>query len=144
MQAPLVTWLNWPPTYHVFEMYKVHHDATMLRVDLQCNDYQFRDEKIPGLNVSASRDKSGKIHLSLCNLNPQSCAKIICTLKDTKAKKISGRVLTSEDMTAHNTFDDPEVVQPAAFNSFELTSEGLTATLPPKSVVVLEIECSSS
>ena len=128
------------PTYHVFEMYKVHHDATMLPVELKCNDYQFGDEKIPALNVSASRDTSGKIHLTLCNLNPKSFAKIICKLNGVKATSISGRVLTADDMNTHNTFDNPEVIRPAPFNTFELTNEGLTATLPPKSVVVLEIE----
>ena len=128
------------PTYHVFELYKVHYDATMLPVDLQCKDYKFGDEKIPALNVSASRDKSGKIHISLCNLNPKSYAKIICELKGATLKNVTGRVLTAESMNTHNTFDSPETIQPAAFNTVELTSEGLTTTLPPKSVVVLEIE----
>jgi len=128
------------PTYHVFEMYKVHHDATMLPIDLQCNNYKFGGEKIPALNVSASRDKSGKIHLSLCNLNPKSYAKIICELKGATVKNVTGRILTAESMNTHNTFDNPEAIKPAAFNTFELTSEGLTTTLPPKSVVVLEIE----
>jgi len=128
------------PTYHVFEMYKVHHDATMLPVDLKCNDYQFGDEKIPALNVSASRDTSGKIHISLCNLNPKSYAKIICELKGATLKNVTGRILTAESMNTHNTFDSQETIQPAAFNTFKLTSDGLTSTLPPKSVVVLEIE----
>lgn len=45
------------PTYHVFDMYKVHHDVTLLPVELKCADYQFGGEKIPALNVSVSRDK---------------------------------------------------------------------------------------
>jgi len=128
------------PTYHVFEMYKVHHDATLLPIELQCRDYQFGGETIPALNVSASKDKSGNIHISLCNLDPKNSARLVCELQGTEAKKISGRVLTADAMTAHNTFENPQVVKPATFNNFKLEGNILTATLPTKSVVVLEIE----
>ena len=43
-------------------------------------------------------------------------------------------------MTAHNTFDNPEAISPAAFYDFKLKGDILSATLPSKSVVVLEIE----
>jgi alpha-N-arabinofuranosidase len=128
------------PTYHVFEMYKVHHDATLLPVELQCGDYQFGDEKIPALNVSASKDKSGRIHISLCNLDPKNSARIVCELRGIRAKKISGRVLTAEAMTAHNTFDRPEAIHPVAFDKFKIKGDILTVTLPSKSVVVLGIK----
>jgi alpha-N-arabinofuranosidase len=42
-------------------------------------------------------------------------------------------------MNAHNTFEKPDVVKPAAFQGFELKDGTITATLPAKSVVVLEI-----
>jgi alpha-N-arabinofuranosidase len=128
------------PTYHVFEMYKVHHDAALLPVELQCRDYQFGGEQIPALNVSASKDKSGRIHISLCNLDPKNSARLVCELQGTKPKKISGRALTADVMTAHNTFDRPEVVKPAAFDNFQLRDNTLTVTLPSKSVVLLGIE----
>jgi len=113
------------PTYHVFEMYKIHHDATMLPVDLKCKDYQFGDEKIPALNVSASQDKSGGIHISLCNLDPKNSAELVCRFQVTRPASISGRVLTSGAMTAHNTFDNPEAVRPAAFYDYELRGDTL-------------------
>lgn len=128
------------PTYHVFEMYKVHQDATLLPVELQCRDYQYGDNKVPALNASASRNGAGKIHISLCNLDAKNPAEIICELKGIEAKKVSGRVLTSDTMTAHNTFDNPEAIKPAVFNDVQLKEDVLTAVLPAKSVVVLEIE----
>ena len=128
------------PTYHVFEMYKVHHDAMMLPMDLECANYQFGDEKIPVINVSASKDKSGKIHVSFCNLDPVKPADVACKLLGIKSANVSGRVLTADDMTAHNTFDKPETVKPAAFNDFSLSDDMLTVKLPAKCVVVLEIE----
>jgi alpha-N-arabinofuranosidase len=128
------------PTYYVFEMYKVHHDATLLPIELECNDYRFGNDSIPALNVSASKDDSGRIHISLCNLDPGNTAEVRCALEGTEPKGISGRVLTAEAMTAHNTFENPQVVKPATFNNFKLEGNILTTTLPTKSVVVLEIE----
>jgi len=128
------------PTYHIFEMYKVHHDATMLPVDLKCRDYRFGDAKIPALNVSASKNKSGRIHISLCNLDPKNSAELVCKFQGTRPASISGRVLTADAMAAHNTFDNPEAVRPAAFYNYELKGNTLRTTLPSKSVVVLEIK----
>jgi len=128
------------PTYHVFEMYNIHHDATLLPVELQCNDYRFGNETVPSIDVSASKDDSGNIHITLCNLDPKKSARLVCELQGATAKEVSGRVLTADAMTAHNTFDRPEVVKPAAFDNFQLRGNTLTVTLPAKSVVLLGIE----
>ena len=128
------------PTYHVFDMYKVHQDATLLPSDLECEDYSFDDQAFPGLNVSASKDASGKIHVSICNLNPNEEAKLNCEIRGAKTGKIKGQILTAEKMTSHNTFKKPEVVKPADFKSYEKTKKGFKATIPAKSIVVLEIK----
>jgi alpha-N-arabinofuranosidase len=128
------------PTYHVFEMYKVHQDATMLPIDIKCGDYWYGNEKVPALNASASRDDSGKIHITLCNLNPNKPAELVCELQGAKPSKITGRVLTADAMNARNTFDNPEAVKPTAFDKFDFEGNTLSATLPSKSVVLLEIE----
>ncbi len=128
------------PTYHVFEMYAVHQDAKLLPTELQSADYESGGDRIPALNASASRDKDGRIHITLCNLNPQAEAELNCDLRGAKAQKISGRVLTAGTITAHNTFDQPENVKPAEFSGCKSSEGGFTATLPPRSVVVLEVE----
>ena len=128
------------PTYHVFEMYVPHHDATWLPDELTCADYAMGPDKIPSVNASASRDGSGKIHVTLCNLDPNRPAPIDCELRGTKASRISGRVLTAPEITAHNTFDQPSRVKPAPFEDAKPSEKGFSATLPPKSVVVIEIE----
>ena len=35
------------PTYHVFEMYTVHQDATLLPADLTCEDYRLGEQRSP-------------------------------------------------------------------------------------------------
>ena len=128
------------PSYWVFEMYTVHHDATLLPSELQSADYQLGDQKIPAVSASASRDKAGKIHVTLCNLNPNQPAEITCDLRGVEARTISGRILTAPEMNAHNTFERPKDVGPAEFTAFRVTNGGFAATLPPKSVVALELK----
>jgi alpha-N-arabinofuranosidase len=128
------------PSYWVFEMYTVHHDATLLPSELQSADYNYNSKTIPGVSASASCDKDGKIHVTLCNLNPDQPAQVTCDLQGAKAQKISGRILTASEMNAHNTFGQPDNVKPVEFNAFGVTNDGFVTTLPPKSVVVLELK----
>ena len=92
------------------------------------------------MSVSASRDKAGKLHVTLCNLNPHQPAEVACELQGAKAGGLSGRVLTAPELASHNTFEQPENVKPAEFTAFKVTEKGFTATLPAKSVVVLELQ----
>jgi alpha-N-arabinofuranosidase len=128
------------PTYHVFEMYTVHHDAKLLPTELRSADYVSGEQEIPAVNASASRDGDGKIHVTLCNLHPRLAAEVTCELQGAKVQKLSGRVLSAAEITAHNTFEQPEALKPAPFAGFKSTEEGFVTTLPAKSVVVLTLE----
>ncbi len=128
------------PTYHVFEMFTVHHDAKLLPAELVCSPYKLGNEEIAGLSASASRDKAGKVHISLANLDPNKEVELTITLQGLQAKNVKGRVLTSPTMQAHNTFSAADRVKPADFRAFQITDEGLKTTLPAKSVVVLAID----
>jgi len=128
------------PTYHVFDMYKVHQGATLLPTELRCNDYAFDGEKIPSLNASASKDSEGKIHITICNLDPDKPALLDCELKGAKGKRVTGQVLTNDDINAHNTFENPEVVKPQPYNNATIKDSKLFVALPAKSVVLLEVE----
>lgn len=127
------------PTYHVFEMYKAHQDATLLPLDLQADTYQFEGAAIPTLSASASRNADGKINLTLSNLDPNQAADVTIDLRGMDAKQVSGRVLTASKLDSHNTFDHADQVRPVAFDDVKLTGDGLAISLPAKSVVALEI-----
>ena len=127
------------PTYHVFEMFKVHQDATSLPVAIHCAGYVHGDESIPAVSVSASRDKAGKVHLSLCSLDPNRGMDVACTVRGFVPSGVTGRILTAEAINAHNTFEHPDVVQPAPFAGAQLAGESLSIALPPRSVVVLAL-----
>jgi alpha-N-arabinofuranosidase len=127
------------PTYHVYEMFTVHHDATLLPLDLDCGTYAHDDLSIPNLSATASRDADGRVHLSLCNVDPQQSAEIGCELRGMALSAGSGRVLTADRMQAHNTFDAPEQVRPADLHGVTVRDNHLFCTLPPMSVAVLEL-----
>jgi len=126
------------PTYHVFEMFKVHQGATALPLQLATPDYVVGENKIPAVSASASRDAAGKIHLSLTNADSNNAITLECRLMGASAQSVSGRVLSAPAVNAHNTFTEPNAVAPQPFNGATLAGNSLDVTLPAKSVVVLE------
>ncbi len=127
------------PTFHVFRMFRVHQEATLLNLDLRCEDYIFGNKKIPAISASASVDKDGKVHISLANLNPNKSITITCPLIGNSFKNITGEVLTASQMNSYNSFESPETVKPAVFKGFSLKDGILSITMPSKSVVVFEL-----
>ncbi len=128
------------PTYHVFEMFKVHQGATSLPLALTTPDYVFGENKIPAVSASASRDAAGKIHVSLANANPNTAITVSVALTGVTAKSVSGRVLTAPAVNSYNTFATPHTVEPQAFTGATVANGRLTIALPAKSVVVLALD----
>ncbi|HLZ89514.1 MAG TPA: alpha-L-arabinofuranosidase C-terminal domain-containing protein [Puia sp.] len=128
------------PTYHVFDLYKVHQDARSLVMHLWSPEYVHGAEKIPAVNASASRDSSGVVHISLVNLDPAKKVAVRANLPGITFKTVQGQVLTSARFTDVNTFDDPNRVKPAAFAGAKKDGADLVVELPAMSVVVLELK----
>jgi alpha-N-arabinofuranosidase len=128
------------PTYHVFEMYTVHHDALMLPVEIDAGTYEFEGQSIEAVSVSASRDAEGRIHVSLVNMDPNQARTIGTEFQGASVSRVSGRILTHDAINAHNTFERPNTLQPETFDGARVENGMLTVDLPAKSVVVLELE----
>ena len=127
------------PTYHVFEMYSVHQDATLVPVDVQSDSYSYGDYSVPAISASASVDGDGKLHITLSNANPHEDIGVSVFVRGMKAGGVSGRVLQGDVMDAHNTFEQPNTVRPAAFDGAKLDGDMLEVQMPKMSVVVLEV-----
>lgn len=128
------------PTYHVFNMYKVHQDAELLSLSIEAPEYKCEDESIPQVTATASVDSEGKMHISLCNLSPNDAAEIKCDIRGLKKTKVTGTILASDKMNAHNTFEEKENVTVKAFDGATIKAGKLTASLPAMSVVTLEVK----
>ena len=128
------------PTYHVFDLYQMHQNAEYLPLQFTSPNYTFGGEKIPALNASASKDKNGAVHLSLVNLDPHQALTLETALPGVRWKTVTGRVLTSANVSDYNTFDKPGTVMLAAFTGAKKRGDKLVITLPAKSVVALELK----
>jgi len=127
------------PTYHVFEMYKVHQDSTALPLFLEGDGIEESGVSMPQVSASASRDAAGKVHLSLCNLHAEKEARVEIELRGAAVPKAArGRVLSSKSMDGRNRFDAPREVEPREFAA-RVEGGKVAAVLPPMSVVVLEV-----
>ena len=129
------------PTYHVFDMYKVHQGATALPIEIDCGLYAFQGESIPALSATASRDADGRVHLCMTNPHPSSGAEATCTLRGAGAAGVSGTILTAEAITAHNGFGagEGDRVAPAPFDGAVLEGETLSVRMPARSIVALAL-----
>jgi alpha-N-arabinofuranosidase len=127
------------PTYHVFEMYKVHQGAANLPIEIESPQYKFAEHSIAALSASASRDSAGRIHLSVANLDPHNSITLRSGISGVSAKSAVGRILTAAETNTHNTFTNLTAVKPAEFSGITVTNDKVQMELPPKSVVVVEI-----
>lgn len=129
------------PTYHVFDMYKVHQDAERLALHVDSGLYSHGGEHIPQVSASASRDAQGRIHVSLCNVAVADKAEVDIDLRGLASERytVTGTELTAEAMDAHNTFEEPEAVKPRPFGAYRQEGARLRVTLSPMSVTMLEI-----
>ncbi|HEX6180258.1 MAG TPA: alpha-N-arabinofuranosidase [Chitinophagaceae bacterium] len=127
------------PTYHVFDLYKVHHDAKLIPVQFQSPDYVNGDQKLPALNVSASKDSTGAVHISLVNIDANKPISVQTTIEG-NWKSVTASILTSEKVNDYNSFDQPNKVSIKPFNGVKLQGGKLSIDLPAKSVVVVELK----
>ena len=127
------------PTYHAFELFTPHHDATLLPITLDAGAYTFNGDSVPAVSASASRDSAGVIHLTLANLDPNAPRTVAADIRGASVSAASGRVLTAVAMNAHNTFEHPDAVRPAPFRGVRLADGKVVIDLPAKAIVALEL-----
>lgn len=128
------------PTYHVYEMYTVHHDAQLLDSAMVTDKYCYDGMELDKVNATISKDKNGKIHITLVNIDPNEATDVTCYIADYgKVKVEEGRVLTAEKMNEMNTFEKPDTVKPEAFQGYEVKDNAVRIHMPSKSVIVLTV-----
>jgi alpha-N-arabinofuranosidase len=128
------------PTYHVFEMYTVHHDAVLLPITVSSAGwYRLGADSVPAVSASASRDRRGVVHVTMSNLDPTAAREVAVDVQGTTIGGATGRILTGATMDAVNTFERPDAVKPVPFTGARVANGRLAVALPPHSVIVLEL-----
>lgn len=127
------------PTYHVFNMYKHHQDNELLESSIETTQIGIEDQwKVPNLTESVSRDKDGKIHITLTNLSVTDNYEVESIVVDKAITAVKGTILTGET-NDHNTFDEPEKVKTKEFTDFKTEGDRIIINLPKCSVLHLEV-----
>ena len=131
------------PTYHIFNMYKVHQDAEFIPAEYEVNPIEWTSKgNVPSLSVSASR-KDGVMHVSIVNPSKDAEHKVLLdwdAFKSTGNVKITGTLLNTADVHDFNDFGVAPKVAPREFKDMKKTSEGVEINMPKASVIVLEIK----
>jgi len=127
------------PTYHIFEMYNVHQDAIHLPLEIEVDKKEIRERLIDMVNISASK-KDDIIYISMANIDLEDERDLRIDFSGVNVKVVKGRILTSANITDHNTFKNPNLIKPVNFNGAKIHNGVLNVKLPAKSIVVLEVK----
>ncbi len=136
------------PTYHVFKMYQGFQDATYLPTTAKVDSlpvegghmYRMTPGMIPSVSASAAKKQDGTIVISLVNTSLDKAQTVEINLDGYEAKTVAGEILTAKQITDYNDFDHPNAVAANKFAGTKLKKNTLTAKIPAKSIVVLNIK----
>lgn len=132
------------PTYHIFDMYKEHQDATLIYSSAQaapCRELAGLDY----LSQSASKAADGSLLLTVSNCSLTEEMTLECELAGSSRSYSSAasHIVCAKDgdMHAHNTFASPEQVVMAEYDGAELDAgrRHLTVRVPACSAVSVKI-----
>ena len=125
------------PTYHVFDLFQRHQDADS--IPLAWLDAPPAIEMgLPHVDVSASMAGDGTVTVTLVNLSAADSADVSLEFAGRQAVAASGRVMDGE-VTAHNTFDQPDNVTTRALESVTVEERQVVVTLPPCGIASIEV-----
>lgn len=137
------------PTYHAFAMHAGHRGATAVRLESDAPVISngeksvdwvkscWRDGRATELKqVAGSASIYGDaLTVTLTNADPRSGAEVSVELRGGDWSQVTAEVLAADDVHAHNTFDDPEVVAGPVPLAAAVSQGALRLDLPPGSVI---------
>jgi alpha-N-arabinofuranosidase len=130
------------PAYYAFEMYRPHMGARSIPIQIFVPELSVPllsgSARLPGLSGSASL-RAGRICVTLTN--PSLAEAVTASIRLAGGGRVAearGTVLTHEEMTATNSFDEPDNV---TLSPLEVRAGGDAAlvTIPRHAVVALEL-----
>ena len=129
------------PTFHVFEMFVPHMGGRAVRTVFSAPEVQYRRADKPaefwGLSGSASiKDK--QLTLTVTNPHLSEPRETEIAVRGARAGRVQAQVLSMPDVRAHNSFENPNVVQPRT-EQVAVTGGVVSYRFPPASVTRLQI-----
>lgn len=129
------------PNFHVFAMYAAHQGGQAVRAEFSAPDVQYERDGKParfwGLNGSASR-KGSVVTLTVVNPDLSKTTETEIAIRGASIASAAGTVLTARDMHAHNSFLEPNAVQPATLAA-AVNGDRVNVSIPAASVIKLQV-----
>jgi alpha-N-arabinofuranosidase len=129
------------PNFYVFEMYKAHHAAKAVRLEVQAPAISFRaaggNREI--FRVAGSASRAGRnLTVTLVHSHASDPAAVTIRLGGGSAASVRRTVLTHQTLNAQNTFDKPHEVVPQSAST-ALGGSTFVCKLQPASINRLDI-----
>jgi alpha-L-arabinofuranosidase len=129
------------PTFHVFEMFMPHMGAKAVRAVFSAPKVQYTRIEKPAefWGLSGSASLNGKqVTLTVTNPHLSEVRDAEIAVRGGRPTAVQVRVLAMPDVHAHNTFENPGVVQPRSETAV-LTGGTISYRFPPASVTRMQI-----
>jgi alpha-L-arabinofuranosidase len=130
------------PNYHVFDFYSAHQGRQAVRAEFAAPDVRYdRDGTAAhfwGLKGSASVG-GGTVVLTVVNSHLSEARDTEITVRGGNVSSAAAVVLSSGDIHAHNTFDQPNAVAPRTVAAPSTQGGVVHFTFPPASVTRLTL-----
>lgn len=127
------------PTYHVFDLFKVHQDAVLVDSHIETDEIGSDEYKVPNLSVSASVNESGVLSFTVANLSAKQSYPVDCDILGIETKEVKGLLLT-EKIDSYNDFSNTDKVAVKDYNDTKITERGISFEIPPCSVMRFEVK----
>ena len=127
------------PTYHVFDLYKEHMDATLLHSYIETQKVGVEDILVNKLFESSSMDKDGHVTSTIANTSLDANEALEISLFGKEVESVIAQVLKSADPHDYNTFEEPNKITLQELSS-SLKDGLIYIEIPAASVVRLSIK----
>jgi alpha-N-arabinofuranosidase len=124
------------PTYHAFDLYRPFMEAIPYPATVSPAQYTLGEITLPLVDVSAARGRDGRTYLAVVNTDPHRAVTVRTNLSGRSA---TGRILVADRMDAHNSFDNPNALQPEPFSG-SVQNGLIVLQMPPMGVAVVAVE----
>ena len=127
------------PTYHVFDLYKGHHNATEVYTFHEKNNIGIDNDKITDFSASASIKENGNLFITIVNPSADSDLPVEICINEFETKKVTARILNN-NINAYNRFDEPNNVIINDFNGITIDKNILRLNMPACSIIAVNLE----
>jgi alpha-N-arabinofuranosidase len=130
------------PNFYVFLMYKTHQNGQSLRTEFSASPVHYLRDGKPaefwGLGGSASL--SGKtLTLTVVNPDTSTAREAAVSVRDARVASAEATILTSTDLHAHNTFENPDGVKPTPAPA-NIAGSQIVFSFPAASITKMELK----